>query len=261
MCDAAAASPFPEEHMTRAALLASGLLALAAAAPAAEPRYAVLSLLSDQLTIVTHDMGTGSQLDANHRTILKVPDHGLDKREVLALDDALRRAGAEAPVLLFTTDPAIFARQSELLDVQAAPAALLDALKPVLTSARATHLVLASKYRHEAHLSLADGYIGSGQLEGLGFYVDRTYRTKRADTGERGVGFLAPFAYFRLTLIDLGTGQVLRDIPVFASTTRSASRGESGEAWDAMSANDKVRILEALLRQETAREVPRLIAP
>jgi hypothetical protein len=61
--------------------------------------------------------------------------------------------------------------------------------------------------------------------------------------------------------VDLATGEVVRDIPLYASTTRSASRGESGEAWDAMSAQEKVRMLETLVRYETAREVPKLIAP
>lgn len=247
--------------MFRALLVLALLFAASVGAHAAEARYAVLSLLSDQLTIVTHDLGTGTVLDANRRTVLPVPDHGLDKRAVLALDDALRRAGVAEPVLLFTQDPAIFARQAELLDANAGPAALLQALKPVLAGAHATHLVLATKYRHEASLRLADGSVGSGQLEGLGFYVDRAFRTKNVDTGEKSVGFLAPFAFFRLTLIDLATGQVIRDIRLPASSVVSSSRGESGDAWEALSARDKVRMLETLIRQETAREVPNLIAP
>jgi hypothetical protein len=248
--------------MRSAAAVAAFLLTLALAAHAEERRYAALSLLSDQLTIVTHDMGTGSSLDQNRSQAVAVPGNVLDKREVLAIDDALRRAKvAPEAVLLFTTDPKVFARQAHLLDAEGGPAQLLEVLEPVLRGAHATHLVLASKYRHDAALQMYSGKVGSGKLEGLGFYVDRAMRTRIVETGESGVGFVAPFTYFRLTLIDLRTGQVVKDVPIFASDSRSAARSTSGEAWDAMTPESKARALEQLLRQETFRAMPELLAP
>jgi hypothetical protein len=236
--------------------------ALAARADDAGRRYAVLSLLSDQITIVGHDMGTGSSLDQNRRTAIAMPGNLLDKRMVLAIDTALRRAKVTPePVLLFTTDAGIFAHQARLLDSDAGPAGLLQVLGPVLSSAHATHLVLASKYRHDAALQMHEGKVGSGKLEGLGFYVDRSMRTHVIETGESAVGFLSAFTYFRLSLIDLASGKVLKDVPVYASTTRSAARGASGDAWDAMTPEDKVAALDYLLRRETARVVPMLLEP
>jgi len=117
-------------------------------------------------------------------------------------------------VLLFTSDPAIFAAQARLLEDEAGAGSLLASLRPVLQGAHATHLILASKYRHDAMLQF-----------------------------------------------DLATGQVLRDVPVFASVALSAARSASGDAWDVMTPQQKANAIEALIRQETARAIPDLIAP
>ncbi|HZZ93482.1 MAG TPA: hypothetical protein VFE23_13045 [Usitatibacter sp.] len=242
-------------------LLALALLAAGAAA-AAEPRYAVLSLLSDRLTIVTRDMATGSHIDRNHHDFLAVPGNLLDRNMVLALDDALHAAGAQGrTVLLFSGDPAIFARQAQGLDAGAGTAALLDAVRPVLRGVDATHLVLATKYRHDARLQVEDGYVGSGMLEGLGFYVDRTYEPRRIGTIGVAPGYLAAYTYYKLSLVELASGRVVREVPVFASETRLGSAAVSGHPWDAMSSADKVAALDRLLRAETPQATARLLAP
>lgn len=245
----------------RRLLAAVLLLAAGFGAQAGERRYAVLSLLSDQMTVVTRDTSTGSNLDRNHRESFAVPGNVLDKRTVLAIDDALRRERVQPdPVLLFTTDPAVFAAQARLLDDDVSVTHLVATLEPIVRGAHATHLILASKYRHDAMLQLADGKVGSGKLEGLGFYLDRAMRTISGDTREEAFGFVAPYAYFRLSLIDLATGKVVRDVPVFASVTQTAAHSETGNAWDAMTPQEKASALEALIRRETEVAVPRLIA-
>jgi len=201
--------------MLRLLAALAGIAFACTCAHAGERRYAVLSLLSDQMTIVTHDMATGSSLDRNRREAFAVPGNVLDKRAVLAIDDALRRAQVKPDaVLLFTSDPAIFAAQARLLEDEAGAGSLLASLRPVLQGAHATHLILASKYRHDAMLQF-----------------------------------------------DLATGQVLRDVPVFASVALSAARSASGDAWDVMTPQQKANAIEALIRQETARAIPDLIAP
>lgn len=228
----------------------------------AEPRYAVLSLLSDRLTIVTRDMATGSNIDHNHRDTVAIPGNLLDKNMVLAMDDALRAAGVGSkPVLLFTSDPAIFARQAELLDASGGTAALLQAVRPVLRGVDATHLVLATKYRHDARLHVPEGYVGSGLLEGLGFFVDRTYEPPHVGTVAVAPGYLSAYAYFKLALLDLATGQVLREVPVFASETSMGAESKSGHPWDAMSPEQKVAAIDHLLKTETPIAMRKLIAP
>src|SRR6185503_14718331 len=109
------------------------VLAAASLGAGAEPRYAVLSLLSDRLAIITHETTTGSHIDRNRRESMPIPGNLLDKNMVLDLDDALRAAGVKSgAVLLFTSDAAIFSRQAQLLDDANGTAQLLEAVRPVL---------------------------------------------------------------------------------------------------------------------------------
>jgi hypothetical protein len=245
-------------------MLSLVLILASVLAGAAEPRYAVLSLLSDRLTIVTRDMATGSNIDRNHRETLAIPGNLLDKNMVLAMDDALQAAGArDEPVMLFTSDPAIFARQAQLLDESGGTASLLEAVRPVLKGVNASYLVLASKYRHDARLQVQDGYVGSGQLEGLGFYVDRLYEPRRIGTMGVAPGYLAAFTYFKLSLIDLGSGHVVREVPVFASMSRVGTddQSASGHPWDSMTSGEKVAAIDKLLKAETPVAMKKLLAP
>ena len=239
------------------------LLAAAATVARAEPRYAVLSLLSDSFIIVSRDMTTGSNIDHNRRLTVDIPGNALDKKMVLAMDDALRAAGVGShPVLLFTSDRKIFARQHELLDESGGTAALLDAVRPVLRGVDATHLVLASKYRHDARLQVQDGYVGSGPIEGLGFYVDRAYQPRNMGNVSIAPGYLGVFTYFKLSLIDLASGRVLREVPVFASRTRLGTEDQtsvSGHPWDSMTAEEKVEAIDQLLRSETPPAMAKLL--
>lgn len=243
-------------------LITTLLLLLAPLVAHAEPRYAVLSLLSDRLTIVNRDMSTGSNIDRNVRDVLPIPGNLLDRNMALAMDDALREAGVKtAAVMLFTSDKAIFSRQAQLLDAAAGTAALLDAVRPVLRGVDATHLILATKYRHEARLQVDDGYVGSGLLEGLGFFVDRTYEPRHVATAAVAPGFLSAFAYFKLALLDLATGRLVREEAVFASQTSMGRESRTGHPWDAMSAEQKVAALDRLLKTETPVAMRKLIAP
>jgi hypothetical protein len=248
-------------------ILAGVLLTAAACivrAADADARYAVLSLLSDQITVVVRaDTTTGSTLDRNRRQELPVPGHSLDKRMVLAMDDALRATGiASPPVLLFTMDPAIFERQAQLLDSGQGAASLLEAVRPVLKGADARYLVIATKYRHEATLRLANGSLGVGTLSGLGFYVDTQMESyERGDAGRTGTGFVAAYAYFVLSLVDLQAGRVVREVPVMGSLFALGFRSETGNPWDAMTAQEKVAALDRLLRTEARRAMPELLKP
>lgn len=240
-------------------LLAATCIAHAADADA---RYAVLSLLSDEITVVVRgDTTTGATIDRNRRQALAVPGHVLDKRMALAIDDALRAAGATTPpVLLFTLDPAIFERQAQLLGSGQGAAGLLDAVRPVLKGADARYLVIATKYRHEAAMRFSNGSAGTGTLSGLGFYVDTQMESHEyGGAGRTGTGFVAAYAYYLLSLVDLESGRVVREVPVLGTQLALGFRSESGNPWDAMTPQEKIAALERLLRAETRRVMPELL--
>ena len=87
-------------------------------------------------------------------------------------------------------------------------------------------------------------------VAGPGYYVDRDLWISRSDTGERAQGFLAPFVYIRVSLIDLATSAILRHELITESLVLSAARSKQGDdPWGVLSAEEKV----AQLRHSDAR--------
>ena len=237
------------------------LLASALSLPLAaqERTYAIMSLVGDSLLIAHQAMSTGSRLDRNQRELVAVNTPALDNALVLALDDELKleERGAKT-VLLAARDPELFKLQSRSLEDGTVLAQLLPILGARAKQAGATHLILAVKHRDEARVRLADGRVGSGRLEGFGFYLDHNLTVVNRDTGEQTQGFISTFAFFRLALVDLATGKVLREEVVRES--QSVANQKALGPWNAITAEQKVRILTQLIRQEAQRALPALLA-
>ncbi|HUP98732.1 MAG TPA: hypothetical protein VM073_12350 [Usitatibacter sp.] len=228
-------------------------------ASAQEPRkYAVLSLLGDALLVVQRELTTGTHIDRNTRTVVAVNTPALDHSVLLAIDREIGQAEPAAKtVLLAARKPELFAAQSRALDAGVGLASVLEAVKPVVAPANATHLVLVTKHRGEARLEMADGFVGAGRLEGLGFYIDPTKHVENRDTGARAEGFIAPFAYFQVSLVDLRDGRTIREQVVTAS--RAQASQQAATPWLAMTPEEKVGLLDWLIRTEAERAVPRLL--
>lgn len=238
------------------------LIASAIAGPdAGQRKYAVLSLIGDSLTVVTYRPSIGSQIDRNDHKTFALPDAIFDQAALLAVDEALRKVDPKASTtLLAPSSPTLRAEQGHLLDGQRfAPSEGLDG---ALKKDGATHLLLVTKHRADTNLQTGGSTVGSGKLEGLGYYIDRQLPMYRSDTGEQGVGFLAPYVYFKISLIDLATSTVLKQHTVTATTTLSAARARSKESfdpWDVLSPSQKIDTLRGMIRREIVNAVPALI--
>ena len=231
------------------------------ATPSALRRFAVLSQIGDALTLVGFRPTVGSRLDQNRHETVAVPGAEYDRVALLAAQAALRRADPAAVVaLLELPAPSTDAPAPALLDGDTFTPT--ETLSAALAREQATHLLLITKLRDEANLRTDRGGLGSGKLVGLGFYVDRQTRLKRSDTGETGIGFLAPFAYFKVSLIDLSGASPVRQHFVRATTTFSAARNAEGfDPWNAISPEQKVNVLRGFIRRELAQAVPALLKP
>lgn len=241
-------------------VLALLLAAAALCAQADMKRYAVLSLVGDRILVVEREMSTGSRLDRNLRRFVDVPDHALDKSMLLALDDAIRRNDAAATtILLEPRDPALYAAAARALDGTGNTGRIYDAVKPMLAGTNATHLVLVTKQRHQALLRLRDGLVGSGYLEGLGFYVDYGTLSRSVDTNEAERGFIAPFTYVNVALIDVASGEVLSEERIMGSAPYTTPNINIGNAWGALTPQQKADSLAEVMRSEADRVVPKLL--
>jgi len=228
----------------------------------AQRHYAILSLVGDEMMIVQREMSTGSHNDTNNRWSVQMPDASLDRMMAFAVEDAVKRAEPNAKTtLLVSRRQAVYdavARELKSGDTSKA----FEAVRPVISTAKgATHLILVTKYRKNAMLRVEDGYVGSGFLEGIGFYMD--YGMQRgpvANMIETESGMISPYAYFRVSLIDLASGKVLSEETAIGSKPKWNRVGTIGHAWTALTPQEKDERLSEVIKEETARVVPTVIA-
>lgn len=247
-----------DQKMKRPLLAAIAGLMLGAAAHAA-PSYAVLSLVGDKIDIVTYQPVVGSQLDSNSHALLALPQDELDVAALRTINRALKAAMPDAQVALLAASTAEdFAGQERIFNGD--HVALPPEIDAALRREGATTLVLVTKHHGEARMRDLNEKLGSGRVEGLGFYLDGNKEIYNRETATTSVGYIAPFVYVDVALVDLGSRTVVRRTTVEAGHVIEAAHNASGvNAWDALSAAEKVAMLKALLTSELDRAVPALL--
>ena len=235
-------------------------MVIAGSAHAQTRSYAVVSLVGDKLDVVSYQMATGAITDRNVHTSIPVTDGYFDDAAMLAADEAIGRIDAKAKItMLSASPPSWYAGQYRFFDGN--KAALPAELTAAMRGEGATHLLLITKFRSDARLQAASSKLGSGKLQGLGFYMDRDMPMISTDTQESSDGFLAAYVYVRLSLIDLATSTVLRDRTSTASKMRATVPGKAGfHPWLAMTPQEKLTTVRSILQGEIARMVPEVIA-
>jgi hypothetical protein len=243
--------------------LAVALMSLGPVAAQSTPplRYALLSTVGDQMTVVYARTQTGSRLDRNDRESANLPDRALDRLVLRHLDSALKQTLPEAEVAaLAAANESLLRTQREALMGRRPADAPVRAFADALPAGGADRLLLVLKHRAEARIPIDNGTIGLGRLEGVGFYVDRVTTLRAGMSGNMSPGFLAPFAYVRLVLAD-ARGHVLAEREIAAAESHAMGDARNGLGpWDMMDPATKVDTLERLLQREIERELPRLLA-
>ena len=243
-----------------AALLPAFALSAHAQSAQAPSTYAVLSLIGDQLDAVTYQPATGTLLDANDHHAMPMGAGGmLDTAALRETNKALRAAVPVADVaLLASAEPALYADESRLFAGNQVK--LPPDLEAAISQAKADRLVLITKRRADAHLKSKHGVVGSGKIEGLGFYIDTVHRIRDEDHTDRTVGFLAPFVYADVTLVDTATHTIVRQASITASETiTSGSNATGASAWGALTPEQKMTTLNRLLAAGIDEAIPQLV--
>jgi hypothetical protein len=245
-------------------LIGCALVCASSVAPATEGElrtYAVLSLVSDRMSIVGYQPAIAGHQDQSVHDSIALTDRVLDNAAVMAAANAIKRLDASAAtVLLASGDPKLYELQDRLFEQQDQALALRESVKSMIQSQHATHLVLISKHRGEAQFRLTNVYMGTGKIEGVGIYVDPSIRTSRSDTGQQGMGFLAPFAYIKVMLVDAKTMAIIREQTAEESAVWSAAHAPGSlNPWDVLTAAQKIAVLRDLLGKAIARVMPEVI--
>lgn len=220
---------------------------------------AVLSLVGDQMSVDIYRDRTGTNLDTNRTTAYPFDDPVFDHMALLAASEAVRRELPAAKVVTLgvpkagsTFDPNRIVAEKDAL-----------ATHPVIEALRGqgyTHLLAISKLRAPARMDFVGQTIGSGQVQGLGFYVDPFLAmVRRQDTGETSVGFIAPYAYLRLSLVETASGRVLSERPITANVVTTMAGTPAMTLWEAMTPSQKVQALRALIDRSIRSAVPGML--
>jgi hypothetical protein len=241
------------------AALAASLLTCAAHAASTSSSYAVISLVGDKLDIVTYEPQIGSQLDSNKHMLLALPQDEIDIAALRAVNRSLHAAVPGAQVaLLAASTPDSFADQDRIFggDHVSLPAEIDAAVR----REGAGLLVLVTKRRGEARMKVGDGYLGGGKLVGLGYYIDTQMAMQNSDTGVQAMGFLAPYVYIDVSLVDLASLTLVRREAIMTSSVIGPpGKTPAAHPWDSLTSQEKVATLEAMLATALERVVPTVV--
>lgn len=224
------------------------------------PTIAIYSQLAREVSVTQFQESTGSRLDNNKRQRIPVPDGAFDKAVVVLAGQALRRAMPMVnPWLVAPTDEDLFDSLQTTSD--GAQVNIPEDMMAALRERGAAQLILFTRYRAQASLRALFSREGTGQLEGLGYFVDMHTPTKNVDTNQVGMGYLAPYVHYRGTLIDVATRRVLRTRTTTEGFILSAADSKgSAHPWDVMTASEKMNTLRDMLTKEIGLTVPALLA-
>lgn len=239
------------KHHLAAALLFIGAAFASIAAHA--QKYAVISLIGDRMQIAYARGVEGQPVDRIERRYVQLEDSTIDRAALLAANEQIRKLkpGSE-PVLLQAFERSYF-------DTSAGTSAIVEWIRQLVKDKKVTHAILVTKLTYGGIPDLQKPYVGTGDLEGVGFFVGRTAPPPGLDPNSAGPGFLAPFAYFELNLVDLQSGQTIRREKGLASDLISAAGTDTGNPWDTLSGQQKVNKITDMVRREIAALMPKLL--
>jgi hypothetical protein len=244
----------------RQAALAMLTLPLAAAAQGAPRSFAVISEFGREIRVTAFAPTTGSRLDTNQEHRLETVDGAPDKLALMQARKVIAATEAGAKVwLLAPLDTDLLDARGDFAEgsIVTLPADLADAMK----QHGSTHLIAFTRYRGDAAIRVDNDTLGTGKFEGPGFYVDPHTLIEDTRTLHTTRGFLALYLYIHASLIDAGSGKVLRSHRIVATRLHSAQRPEdTGDPWNLLSTDEKLREISQMIIDEVGKAVPLLLA-
>jgi len=223
--------------------------------------YAILSLVGDHATVIGQAKQTGSRLEQNPRSVIQLPDSGLDDFAARVAYATIAKVRPNASITAFRAkDPALYAIRDAWLDADVTQVReLLSLVADQLPPSPDGHLLLVTPYRDELRLQTDSDYRGSGKVGGLGFYVDVS-TPFHSDAGETATGFLGVFANFQLVLINSQSNAIEAHQRIVVGSTFAAARAKDRTAWNALSPPQKIQALQFLLKREIERALPAMLS-
>lgn len=239
------------------------IFSAAASAQTGARSYAVMSLVGNAMHIhaVRHEVGTRTPGEMRH--VLDIAEPLFDAAALKAAQASIRQIQPGArTVLLMTQDAGLYKAQNAMFEMPDANKADRDYLIGLLKPHDVSHLVLVTKQRGHAYFKLTNGSLGTGLLEGLGFYIDDTTRLRNTDSRDSSSGMLGPFSYIKIRLLDARTLAVVGEIKATKSSiiTRPSVEPSAMDIWTSLPSAEKAGYINALLAEAVTEALAPLLS-
>jgi hypothetical protein len=246
--------------MTALALL--GAAAAQAQVPASTPMpvLAVFSLLGEDVEVVVGAGSVGTRLNANEHETKAIQGAGFDRAVLRAVRDVLAAVRPATQMQPFAASTPMSNAAQRKIVADAADGGLPAWMVEQVASHKASHVLIATRGRGEADFRTRDGVsLGRGAIEGVGLYLDND-REVITPGGITARGFLGPFAYIRLTLMDAQTAAIVATHDVRASLAVGPHAGnKSLHPWDNLDAVQKIETLRKMIDDNVKRVMPPML--
>lgn len=235
---------------------------LSHAADEVVPNVAVMSLIGDRISTEVFTRTTGSKVDGNRKVLMPIDNPVFEQEAILAANAAFKllRPGVKT-TLMVTPDKGLYQAQNDMFESVDSNKDNRIYLASLLKNRAATQLILITKHRSYAEFKLEHGHVGSGRIEGLGFYMDNETRLLNTRSLAMGNGFVAAYVYVKVRLIDAETLEVLKEVIVKESDLNGNFSITSPQlaAWDSITSQQKITRLNEVIAGAICEAIPKLL--
>jgi hypothetical protein len=218
--------------------------------------FGVVPMVGRQLTFVTADRRTGSNLDRNQYQYLPLGDEVFADAIDATVSKVVRSRHADDRTILVRLG---LAASPEELASPELVTKVIAAVAPKAVETGVTRLVVVAPYRAAPMLDVDDGHLGTGSAAGIGLYVSRFQRMGYVGAAASEYGFLGVFANVRVLVVDARSGTVVAEEVARTGTVFPAVDAPDHDPVNALSPAKKIDYLKALLGEAIEKVLPALM--
>lgn len=247
-------------HRRRLIQILAAAACLPRCADAAKPVKAVglFSMLGDTLDISLYEDPAASRMERAKRETLQVPNMGFDQLVAAEVRRHMTQALPTVSLHPFTVGTPLKASQQKQIADEARRGALPGFILDRVQESQLAHLLLVTRQRTGTSLITANGErIGRGDVEGLGFYLDSTYRVRNQEGRHVAQGALGPHVVVGLTLFDVEEAGVGAEALINQQWLAGPKPGTA--PWDYLTAQEKVLALREALQSGLREQLPQVL--
>ncbi len=207
---------------------------------------AIVSIIGDTVSVVSQQKQTGRLVNANRKQTVDLPEQGIDSDIMSVADNVVKKLCSNCKTALLKVKAVETPEEGEKM---------LPGLLGAAKNAKADRLIVLTKHREDARIDYNGQTKGSGKLTGLGFYLDGSSEMKDEKTLAITNGFLGPFTYFKLHVIDVNTGDVLYSQGLTSGKAYTVNEKETFGVWNAIPDDKKIPVLLEMIKAQLDREL------